>query len=49
MPLSSMVKALAGARTNMNNSRLILAKAHVSMEKRKAGPFWYIAKIYGDK
>jgi hypothetical protein len=48
-PIRAVVEALAAAEVKLAESRAVWAQAQVEIEQYKAGPLWFIPKIYGDR
>jgi len=48
-PMRAVVEALAAAEVKLAESRAVWAHAQVEIEQYKAGPLWFIPKIYGDR
>jgi len=48
-PMRAVVEALAAAEVKLAESRAVWAQAQVEIEQYKAGPLWFIPKIYGDR
>ena len=48
-PMRAVVEALAAAEMKLAESRAVRAGAQVEIEQYKAGPLWFIPKIYGDR
>jgi len=48
-PIRAVVEALAAAEMKLAESRAVRAGAQVEIEQYKAGPLWFIPKIYGDR
>jgi len=48
-PMRAVVEALAAAEMELAESRAVWAQAQVEIAQYKAGPLWFIPKIYGDR
>ena len=48
-PVKAVVESLAEATKDLAWARRHLANAKVDIERRKAGPFWFVVSIYGEK
>jgi hypothetical protein len=48
-PARAVVDSLAEATKDLAGSRKFLAATRVEIEQRKAGPFWFVVSLYGEK
>jgi hypothetical protein len=47
-PIKALIDQLAAAQGDLATARMAEAEARIDIERRKAGPFWFVVWIYGE-
>ena len=48
-PIKSLVEEISSAQKELTKATVKMAEAKVSIESRKAGPFWFVVSAAGEK